>query len=178
MIHRLADGELIEELSFAGHVRAVRFSPTEDLLAVGTFDGGLSLRGPAGAFGVIPSGEANPSVYSVAFAKDGTLLAAGRSDGTVVIQDVQAIPRDVRTLEVANDGVVSVAFCPTTGCLAAGTLGGELILLDPRTGVIAKRVIVHDGPVESISFHPEGSVLATVSWDASSKLWSIQGPCE
>ncbi len=72
-------------------------------------------------------------MYSVAFAPDGTTLATGDTDGTVILWDLTdpAQPRRLGQPLTGHTGpVYSVAFAPDGTTLATGGDDGTVILWD------------------------------------------------
>ena len=117
---------------------------------------------------IVPGGG---SVLSVAFNRDGTLLATG-SGGRLDLWDVATQARHGKPMRVADDGVLSVAFDPSGRLVAGGGAIGPVRVwrvadqrpaFPPLTG--------HTGPVTGAAFDPAGSFLATTSLFGGTRLW-------
>jgi WD40 repeat protein/tRNA A-37 threonylcarbamoyl transferase component Bud32 len=111
------------------------------------------------------------SVFSLAFSRDGTLLATG-SYHALDLWDVATRSRHGNPIKVADEGFPSVAFDPSGRLLAGGGASGSVRLwrvsdqqpaFPPLTG--------HTGPITGTSFAPDGSFLATTSLLGATKLW-------
>ena len=104
------------------------------------------------------------SVLSVAFSRDGTLLATGSYGGRLDLWDVATQARHGKPMRVADDGVLGVAFDPSGRLVAGGGAIGPVRVwrvadqqpaFPPLSG--------HTGPVTGVAFDPAGSFLATTS---------------
>jgi WD40 repeat protein/class 3 adenylate cyclase/energy-coupling factor transporter ATP-binding protein EcfA2 len=112
------------------------------------------------------------SVLSVAFNREGTLLATGSYRGRLDLWDVATQARHGKPMTVADDGVPSVAFDPSGRLVAAGGAIGPVrvwrvadqrLAFPPLSG--------HTGVVTGTAFHPAGSFLATTSHFGGTRLW-------
>lgn len=55
--------------------------------------------------------------------------------------------------------------------LAVGKATGEIELLSPATGGSRQRISAHDGPVQSMAWHPRRDALLTTGRDGAARLW-------
>lgn len=145
------------------------------LLAAGSTDGSLrvwNLENP-GSPPVQLRKPQGSRVSSLAFSRDGKILAAGTKGGAEIWQaeDLSAPPRSACRLQ----DIRSVAFSPDGQTLACGTSGGEVVLWSlSRTA--ATSLEGHASSVNSLSFNAEGSFLASASSDATLRLWDLRRP--
>ena len=72
-------------------------------------------------------------VWSVAFSGDGSTLASGSADGTIMLWDATT-KQPLNTLEGHTDDVRSVALSPEGSILASGSLDRTIRLWDVATG--------------------------------------------
>ncbi|KAJ5225761.1 hypothetical protein N7468_006986 [Penicillium chermesinum] len=109
-------------------------------------------------------------VWSVAFSRDGQILASGSSDETIKLWD-PATGTLKRTLEGHSDMVWSVAFSQNDQILASGSADETIKLWDPITGILKHTLEGHSEGVWSVAFSPDGQILASSSYDKTIKLW-------
>jgi len=113
-------------------------------------------------------------ISSLAFNNDGTLLATGSTEGTVILWKVDGNTFTLTGNILRLNGYArSLSFSPDNKWLAGGGSTGYAYLWDIETSQELIR-IPHGSPVTSASFSPDGKNLYTVSrkvvriWDISS----------
>jgi WD40 repeat protein len=111
-------------------------------------------------------------VLSVAFNREGTLLATGSYFGRLDLWDVATHARHGKPMTVADDGVLSVAFDPSGRLVAGGGAIGPVRVwrvADQRPAF--PPLSGHTGPVTGTAFDPAGAFLATTSLLGGTRLW-------
>jgi WD40 repeat protein len=119
-----------------------------------------------------PIAPGGGSVMSVAFNRDGTLLATGSYAGRLDQWDVATQAGHGKPMRVADDGFPSVAFDPSGRLVAAGggigpvrvwRVADQRPAFPPLSG--------HIPPVTGAVFDAAGSFLATTSLFGGTRLW-------
>jgi WD40 repeat protein len=119
-------------------------------------------------------------VRSVAFSRNGKLLASISPDGVIIVWDV-ATRKQVRRIvdEIAVrefrgnrfGGNSRLAFSPDGATLLAWGADSRLTLWDVETGERRSPTEGHQNEVRSIVYSPDSRTLATGSYDRTVRLW-------
>src|SRR5262249_31928550 len=99
-----------------------------------------------------------------AFHPDGTMLATGGGDNSVILWDLAPTrkggPAGERVLKHDNQ-LRAVRFSPDGKVLAASDEGGKVRLWDPFTGQLLKTIDAHTLPAYNLAFSGDGKTLVT-----------------
>jgi WD40 repeat protein len=146
---------------------SVAWSPDAPLLAVGTYDGRLTLVSAITQEFLGQPLETENWWRSLAFSPNGAILAAGMSQGTVVLFDTDS-REPLGRLHASR--VVSIAWSPDGRTLAAGTLDGTVLFFDAehhrplgpplRASEELGPSLEVRGVVESVAWSPDGRTVA------------------
>jgi len=114
-------------------------------------------------------------VLSVAFSPDGTRIASGSVDNTVIIWNA-ATGRVITTLHGHTHGVTGVAYSPDGKRLASASLDSTVILWNAETGEATFTLSGHASHVWSVAFSPDGKriVSGSDSADKTLKIWNAE----
>jgi serine/threonine protein kinase len=127
----------------------------------------------AGSFG-----EAR-RVQVIAISPDETLLAAGGTDGSIRLWDLEsrakvATLRNREHLRTGHGSVTTaLAFSEDGSLLASGHLDGAVYLWEVATGLELDVRPSHEGAIGGLAMPPGGTVLITAGSDATLKFWEL-----
>ncbi len=123
-------------------------------------------------------------IVNLALNGDGSVLVSGDANGEIQVWDVapsQSQPRTkTRTRRLAQaltyDGSGIMALRPDGERLALAAKGSTLDIYDLQSGaLVARNEAVHPGyALHSLAYSPNGSVLATSSFDGTVMLWDAE----
>ena len=107
-----------------------------------------------------------PGVNAVAWNPDGSRLASGESDGTVLIWDPTQRQK-VQSLAGHTSVVLSVAWSPDGRRLASAGEDNSIWIRDPESGTTAAVLRGHANHVRALAWSPDGTRLASGGEDRS-----------
>jgi WD40 repeat protein len=154
--HQLA-GQPIAGSTFA-------FSPDNGLLAIGRYEELLLYDLRSRHMVKRPLTGHTTNIVSVAFSRDGTLVAAGAEDGSIVVWHVQS-ERQLGTLE-GKSGTVNCFFEPNGRDLLSGSADGTITQWDLLPMKMIDTPVEHIGAsISSIFLSPDGYVRSLAAQD-------------
>jgi WD40 repeat protein len=172
--------EIAEMIGGAFAVPAVRFSPLGELLA-SVDTQAIRLRQPS-TQRLVTTLRAETSIFAIEFSPDGRWLAAGESDNTVRLWNVEMGEEAAVFLSPppvpgrTTSFIWSLAFSPDGRFIAAGGSDGMLRIWSLENGVVETEWRAHAKAVTSLAFRSDGQVLASGGVDAALRLWSSSLP--
>jgi len=109
---------------------------------------------------------------TLALSRDGTRVALGQQDGSIILADA-ATGRRRRVLTRHGTAVMGLAFSPDGGSLASASGDRTAILWDVATGKAREILQGHAGSVTGVAISPDGRTLYTSSLDNSVMAWDL-----
>jgi WD40 repeat protein len=167
-------------------ITCLAFSPTDgSLLAVGSEDHTIRLLRLTEAGGAEVQDDTfkhSRAVKSLAFRRDGRLLASGGEDRKVKLWDVPADSVWERPRQWHRKVVRSLAFSNADGTQLV-TGGADLedrqvVLWDAATGIPTRRLWEHGKDVKTVAFAPDGRRVASASADGEIIFGSVSAPAD
>ncbi len=171
------EGKLLH-LAWQAHtstVAALAFSPDEDILATGSFDGSIKLWDLERGALLWTSWRTN-NIQRLAFAPDGRTLASSGADAAIQLWDAKS-GTHLRTLSGHSGPVYALAWSPDGSLLASGGLDAHIRLWDvsgAQPDPDVRMLHEHSDWVFSLAFTPDGRTLASASWNGTVKLWDVE----
>jgi WD40 repeat protein len=132
-VWKTEDDTLQKHLPGVAGVSALRFSPKNQALALGSKDGRVSLWDLQSGAMIFDAKKHSAMVNAIGFSADGKLMATGSDDRSAIIWEV-ASGKARRTLKGHDFTVTSLAFSPGDDLLAVGSGNASVVLWDVATG--------------------------------------------
>lgn len=159
-------------------VTAMAFSPDEQRLATGSWDGVIKLWDAASGARLWTS-PAVDAIMGLAFSPDGRVLASGGTDGGIRLWD-GASGALLQTLSEHTGPVFCVTWSPDGEFFVSAGHDARIRLWElteddpPRLKPAPIQTLDgHSSPVRGLAFSPDGRTLASASWDRTVKLWEV-----
>jgi WD40 repeat protein len=157
-------------------MRTLAFTLDGSMLAGGGWDNTIRLWDTATGKELGVFRGHNDAVVTHAFAPDGRTLASGDLHGIVKLWDLATLTE--RTLlnptpdKVFMNEVSALAFSPDSQTLAVA-IANAVQLWDAATEKCTIRLEGHTGKVKCLAFSPDGTRLASGSYDQTVRIWDL-----
>lgn len=162
-----------------GHYDAINslvYSPDGSKIITAADDGKIKVWDSVSGFCMVTFTEHTSGVTALEFARRGNVLFSASLDGSIRAWDLIRY-RNFRTFTAPNRiQFASLAVEPSGEIVCAGSLDDfDIHLWSVQTGQLLERLSGHEGPVSSLGFANEGSMLVSGSWDKTVRIWSVFG---
>jgi len=159
-------------------VMSVAISTDGRLLAEALADGTTILRDAESWKEIRRVNASDKSLWHVAFNRDASRFATSSSDGVARIYDTST-GELVRELKHEKTQVYSASFSPDGERLATSMLS-YVKMWDLKTGEEIRTLKGHveRPPVPSVTYSPDGKLLASASWDNHVIIWDAETGAE
>lgn len=160
-------------------VRSIAYSPDGNTIATGMDESTVMLwdtRTEEHKHTFEHFSEYDSTVHGVAFSPDGRTLATADTS-KILLSDTSTWTLKPHTYDIDycqlyyEDISIALVYSPDGKTLAHGCNG--TVLWDPLTGTLKNRLAGHAGTVTSITYHPDGNILATAGQDGTVLLWDL-----
>lgn len=158
---------------------SIRFSRDNKIIASASKDRTVRIWNRQGKFVRSLIGH-KQTVYDISFSPDNKTIASSSRDGTIKLWNrtngkLLRVLRDKDSINKQEYLVFGVDFNPFDGSILAST-GYEdgyvnIWYLNKKSNDTPKRIGQHKRVVTSVRFSPDGSILASSSYDGTIKLW-------
>ena len=159
-------------------LNVLAYSADGQYIATGGDDGKIKLWNTSSGFCFVTFTEHTAPVTALVFTgkETGNAVISASLDGTVRAFDVLRY-RNFRTMTTpagAGSQLTSLAVDGGGEVICAGSFEPyNIFVWSLRTGRLLDVLSGHEGPVVSLSFSPNNSVLCSGSWDKSLRLWDV-----
>ncbi|MBD2198383.1 MULTISPECIES: nSTAND1 domain-containing NTPase [Calothrix] len=147
----------------------VSFSTNSKQIAVGNYDGTITLRNLDGTNFRILKGHLG-KLQSVIFSPDSKIIASADDEGKIKIWSYQG--EEIATLTGHTKSIIDISFSPDGKILASAGNDGTIQLWNNQGNQILT-FKSYSASISSINFSPDSKTLASASDNGTIKLWSL-----
>lgn len=169
----VATGQAVHVLEgHLNHVNGIVFAPDDTTLVTTSSDGTLAVWD--GRTGALLSTEQHLGQDHILVTPDASLMVSVSGGGRPLIQFI-ASSRVVYELAAAVGQVIGLQLSPDYSLLATGVQGdlATVNVWNTVSGELLKTLDGHSFDVTGVAFSPDGTMLASASWDGSVLLWGL-----
>eukprot|EP00475_Leptophrys_vorax_P031106 TRINITY_DN4703_c0_g1_i2.p1 TRINITY_DN4703_c0_g1~~TRINITY_DN4703_c0_g1_i2.p1 ORF type:complete len:240 (-),score=46.11 TRINITY_DN4703_c0_g1_i2:49-768(-) len=149
-------------------------APNNQVFATGSDDCNAKLwdlRQGTTSIKTIEQGQAK--INSIALFSDESTLVTGLDDSSCRLYDIRASKQRTSFEDEENNvAVTSVALSRTDKYLFVSYEIGAVVCWNTMTGTLATRLPGHSDRVCKVQVSPDGTAVATASWDSSITVWA------
>ncbi|CZT02120.1 probable periodic tryptophan protein PWP2 [Rhynchosporium graminicola] len=169
-----SENQILKQQGHFDSMNALVYSPDGQKIVTTADDGKIKVWDVNSGFSIATFTEHVSGVTACEFAKRGNVLFTASLDGSIRAWDLIRY-RNFRTFTAPTRLSFScLAVDPSGEVVCAGSLDSfDIHIWSVQTGQLLDRLSGHEGPVSSLAFAPNGSVVVSGSWDHTVRIWSI-----
>ncbi|KAI0834156.1 periodic tryptophan protein 2 [Hypoxylon sp. FL0890] len=169
-----SESYILKQQGHFDSMNALVYSPDGKRIVTTADDGKIKVWDVDSGFCIVTFTEHTSGVTECEFAKKGNVLFTSSLDGSIRAWDLIRY-RNFRTFTAPSRLSFScMAVDPSGEVVAAGSLDSfDIHIWSVQTGQLLDQLAGHEGPVCSLAFSPNGSLLFSGSWDRTARMWSI-----
>ena len=150
----------------------VRWSPTGEMIAVGSRQGEVSIYRATDLESPFTSFHSTGRVNALAFSTTAGKLVAAFADRRVVFVDLESQETEDVTF-ADDDSPKSLTFCNHDTILVVGTQQGFLHFIDLQQSTLIAKLKAHAGAVNDLCVIPDERQLVSAGQDRLLKIWDV-----
>lgn len=169
-----SESHILKQSSHLDTMTTLAYSPDSTRVITGSDDGLIKIWDLHSGFHIATFTEHSSAVSSSRYSKRGNILFTSSLDGSIRAWDMLRY-RNFRTFTAPTRLSFSdLAIDASAEIVCAASLDSfDIHLWNVQTGQLLDRLSGHEGPIATLAFTPDGSTLASGSWDRTIRLWSI-----
>jgi periodic tryptophan protein 2 len=169
-----SESYILKQQGHFDSMNSLVYSPDGKRIITTADDGKIKVWDVDSGFCIVTFTEHTSGVTACEFAKKGNVLFTSSLDGSIRAWDLIRF-RNFRTFTAPTRLSFScMGVDPSGEVVAAGSLDSfDIHIWSVQTGQLLDQLAGHEGPVSSLAFAPNGTVLVSGSWDRTARLWSI-----
>ncbi|KAI0472163.1 WD40-repeat-containing domain protein [Xylariaceae sp. FL0804] len=169
-----SESYILKQQGHFDSMNSLVYSPDGKRIITTSDDGKVKVWDVDSGFCIVTFTEHTSGVTACEFAKRGNVLFTSSLDGSIRAWDLIRY-RNFRTFTAPTRLSFScMAVDPSGEVVAAGSLDSfDIHIWSVQTGQLLDQLSGHEGPVSSLAFAPNGSLLVSGSWDRTARMWSI-----
>ncbi|KAH8591439.1 periodic tryptophan protein-like protein 2 [Bisporella sp. PMI_857] len=155
-------------------MNALVYTPDGQRIITVADDGKIKVWDIKSGFCIVTFTEHTSGITACEFTKKGNVLFTSSLDGSIRAWDLVRY-RNFRTFTAPTRLSFScLAVDPSGEVVCAGSVDSfDIHTWSVQNGQLLDRLAGHEGPVSSLAFAPDGSVLLSGSWDHTVRIWNI-----
>lgn len=169
-----SESYILKQQGHFDSMNSLVYSPDGERLVTTADDGKVKVWDLKSGFCIVTFTEHTSGVTACEYSKKGNVLFTSSLDGSIRAWDLVRY-RNFRTFTAPTRLSFScMAIDPSGEVVCAGSLDSfDIHIWSVQTGQLLDRLSGHEGPVSSLAFAPDGSVLVSGSWDHTVRIWSV-----